>query len=226
MAAQGQFAGRHVGGGFSGHCGLAYFCQEAWHKPGVVRRSPWRWMSRSVDGHEYRLQLDGVARALQAGAVQGALLTFPDRPVSIAVYEWSGIDHQVIIQDWWVIRNSVDIAAIARRLRSHRRQTAPAETALGAALLFGQALVDTAPGCARRTIDISGDGQNNIGLPPQSDAVHTALDDRQCSGHRQRPCRARRSAPGRYRRADSLFSYHGHSWPRYISAGGHRVHGL
>ncbi|MFC6686684.1 DUF1194 domain-containing protein [Jhaorihella thermophila] len=47
-------------------------------------------VSGSVDGREYRLQLDGLAAALRDPRVKQALLAMPAAPVRIAVFEWSG----------------------------------------------------------------------------------------------------------------------------------------
>ena len=132
-------------------------------------------ISGSVDGREYRLQLDGLAAAITAPAIRKALLALTDQPVAIAIYEWSGQHHQILIQDWRLIRAASDLDAVAITLRNHTRTAAPEETALGAALIFGASLLASAPACARQTLDISGDGQNNIGPPPQSETVAQAL---------------------------------------------------
>lgn len=124
-------------------------------------------VSGSVDGREYRLQMDGVAWALEQPDVLSALVAMPSAPVVLSVFEWSGRDHQRVILDWWPIVSEGDVAAVAGQLRSTTRREAPVSTAIGTALAFGQARFATGPDCARKVIDLSGDGRNNDGRRPQ-----------------------------------------------------------
>jgi hypothetical protein len=47
---------------------------------------------------------------------------------------------------------------------------------MGTALLFGASMLEQQPHCWQKTIDLSGDGKNNIGLSPQ-DAYQSATFD-------------------------------------------------
>jgi len=125
-------------------------------------------VSGSVDGVEYRLQLDGLARALVHPEVRAALLRMPAAPVSAAVYEWSGPRDQRLITDWRALRGPEDIDALAARLTATRRSPRDPSTALGAALDFGLDLLDRQGQCWKRTLDISGDGKSNTGPFPQA----------------------------------------------------------
>ncbi|MEJ6402479.1 DUF1194 domain-containing protein [Yoonia sp. 2307UL14-13] len=124
-------------------------------------------VSGSVDGHEYRLQLDGLATALSSPKVQEALLAQPDAPVRITVYEWSGPRDQNVILPWLTINDINDLNTAIGALTAHRRQPAAPTTAIGAALLAGFALLREQGTCWRRTLDISGDGPANTGPRPQ-----------------------------------------------------------
>jgi len=124
-------------------------------------------VSGSVDGREYVLQLEGVARALEDPAVRAALLDMPASPVALAVFEWSGGSYQRLIQDWISLTSGADIAQVAERLRHWRRAHAPETTALGAAMEFATALQKRAPECWRQVLDISGDGRNNVWPRPR-----------------------------------------------------------
>ncbi|MFD0980901.1 DUF1194 domain-containing protein [Tropicimonas aquimaris] len=124
-------------------------------------------ISGSVDGREYRLQMDGIAWALEQPDVLAALIAMPSAPVVLSIFEWSGRDHQRVILDWWPMLSEADVAAVAGQLRSTTRRDAPVSTAVGAALAFGKARFATPPACARQVIDISGDGRNNDGHRPQ-----------------------------------------------------------
>ncbi|NDR56529.1 DUF1194 domain-containing protein [Pseudoruegeria sp. M32A2M] len=124
-------------------------------------------VSGSVDSREYRLQLDGLASALLDPEVQAALLTMPDVPVVLSVFEWSGKDSQRVLFDWSPIRNKVDVAALASQLRDTQRAEMSVSTGLGTAMLFAGARSETAPACFRQVLDVSGDGKNNDGPRPQ-----------------------------------------------------------
>lgn len=124
-------------------------------------------VSGSVDGSEYRLQLDGLAAALTHPDVTDALLSAAGAPVSIAVYEWSGPTSQALIVDWTAITDAQALAGVAGALRARDRVPADPSTALGTAILSGASLLARAPNCWQRTLDISGDGVSNTGPRPQ-----------------------------------------------------------
>jgi len=54
-------------------------------------------VSGSVDQKEYRLQLDGLAKALTDPDVSAAFLGMPGAPVAHAVYEWSASSYQRVV---------------------------------------------------------------------------------------------------------------------------------
>lgn len=124
-------------------------------------------VSGSVDSGEYRLQLDGLAGALEDPEVLAAFLAMPEVPVALAVFEWSGPRGQRILVPWKDVTGPADIAEVAARLRGTRRATMEPSTALGAAKGFGATLLAERAGCWRRVLDLSGDGQSNTGPRPQ-----------------------------------------------------------
>jgi hypothetical protein len=125
-------------------------------------------VSGSVDAREYRLQIDGVAGALEHPDVLAALMAMPDAPVMLAVYEWSGPLAQRVVQPWQAINDPADVAEIASRLRATQRATMDQSTAIGAAKRFGASLLTEQTGCWRRVLDLSGDGESNTGPRPQT----------------------------------------------------------
>ncbi len=132
-------------------------------------------ISGSVDGREYRLQLDGLAAALLDPEVQEAFFAMPDAWVRVFVFEWGGVDTQRPLIDWQEMRSRNDLAALAGRLRATRRAPHDLSTALGLAMVYGgNALADQAD-CWRRTLDLSGDGQSNVGPSPQAARRSPAL---------------------------------------------------
>ncbi len=122
-------------------------------------------VSASVDAREYRLQLDGLAAALNAPPVRDALLG-GGGPVALAVFEWSGWADQRLLVDWTPVTGPEALAGVTARLVGAERQRMSDSTALGQALLEGAGLLARAPGCWRRVLDISGDGRNNDGPDP------------------------------------------------------------
>ncbi|MDR9428890.1 MAG: DUF1194 domain-containing protein [Salibaculum sp.] len=123
-------------------------------------------VSSSVDATEDALQRGGLAAALVAPDVQAAFLD-PGEPVALAVYEWSGRQKQVLLQDWALIRSAADLRAVSARIAASSRSHDDFPTALGYALGFGATLLGRAPDCAAATLDVSGDGENNEGFGPR-----------------------------------------------------------
>ncbi|MEM6973541.1 MAG: DUF1194 domain-containing protein [Pseudomonadota bacterium] len=121
-------------------------------------------ISSSVNEMEYRLQLEGLADALSHELVKEAILRPEGSGIAVITYEWSGYAQQDLITGWTMLDSGSAIDAYAARLRAHTRIYADFPTAIGKALEFGARLFDKAPNCLRRTIDLSGDGENNDGI--------------------------------------------------------------
>lgn len=123
-------------------------------------------VSASVDAEEYRLQLDGLAAALDAPAVRSALFAMPGAPVAVAVYEWSGAGARRMLLDWTLLTSPRALDGAILRISGTERVEMSDSTALGEALLYGGDLLGRGPGCWRAVLDISGDGMNNDGPDP------------------------------------------------------------
>ncbi|WP_412555015.1 DUF1194 domain-containing protein [Shimia sp. MIT1388] len=124
-------------------------------------------VSGSVDGTEYQMQLNGLAAALENHSVVTALLQPGAAPVHLAVYEWSGPDHQNLIAPWVRITSQTALSDLTTTLRHHARPKMDVSTGLGPAMLFGAELLRIQPDCWRWTLDISGDGIANTGPLPR-----------------------------------------------------------
>ena len=122
-------------------------------------------VSSSVDAREDALQRRGLASALIAPEVVEAFFVSPD-PVALAVFEWSGRYNQELLLDWVLLDEEADLLAAAERIGFSRRSHNDFPTAMGYALGYAATLLDRAPVCAFRTIDIAGDGVNNDGFGP------------------------------------------------------------
>lgn len=123
-------------------------------------------VSSSVDAVDYELQRGGIVAALQAPEVRRAFLA-PGDPVALAVFEWGGRRRQELVADWRLIRTDADLDAVAAAVAAREGLRPWEPTAIGAALTYALDLFGDAPACAARTLDLSGDGQNNDWLGPQ-----------------------------------------------------------
>ncbi|MCB2094955.1 MAG: DUF1194 domain-containing protein [Rhodobacteraceae bacterium] len=133
-------------------------------------------VSASVDATEDGLQRRGLARALLAPEVESALLSQAGAPVALGVYEWSGRYNQDMLVNWTELRTRDDIARAALALSRSRRGRDDLPTALGYALGHAASLFRNGPKCRARTLDVSGDGPNNDGFPPDLAYRYFPLD--------------------------------------------------
>jgi hypothetical protein len=120
-------------------------------------------VSRSVDAADYIVQTEGLALALEDKAVQAAIFS-PEGEVALAVYYWSGIDHQEVVVPWVVLAGPGELAEAVAKVRAAERPARRQPTALGYALTYGADLMAEAPVCGRRVLDVAGDGRNNEGI--------------------------------------------------------------
>ena len=134
-------------------------------------------VSGSVNDVEYNQQINGLAAALNDPEVRSLILFSADAPVALAVFEWSSRNHQYIIQPWISLRGPAELDQAILRIRGHQKVRAGLKTAMGTALEFGAAMLDQQASCWQHTIDVSGDGKNNIGATPQ-DVYRSGLFDR------------------------------------------------
>lgn len=134
-------------------------------------------VSGSVNQVEYNQQINGLAAALNDPDVRSLILFSADAPVSLAVFEWSSRNHQYIIQPWISLSGPSALDRAINRIRAHQKVRAGLKTAMGTALEFGAVMLGQQPHCWQHTIDISGDGTNNIGIGPQ-EVYRDAIFDR------------------------------------------------
>lgn len=125
-------------------------------------------VSGSVDAQEYQLQIEGVAAALESDGVTQILFDGVSAPVHLAVFEWSGPTEQRDILPWTALPNAEARTHVVNAIRSHTRMEGSQSTAIGSAMAHGLSLLENKKDCWRRTLDLSGDGENNAGLPPEA----------------------------------------------------------
>lgn len=119
-------------------------------------------VSGSIDKAEYRLQTEGLVRALEDPELIDALVA---TRAALTVVQWSGAGQQTVSLSLQQMNSAADIAEFASRARAMPRAFDASDTAVGEALAFSAALFSSAPECRRRVIDISGDGPQNAGMP-------------------------------------------------------------
>ena len=129
-------------------------------------------VSGSVDSHEYRMQADGLSAALGDPIVSEALV---NAAAIVAVVQWSGQPHQMLVVPWTATKTHDDVAALRAHIESTPRAFRNYSTGIGEAIRVSADLFETAPStCRRKVIDVSGDGSSNEGMAP--DAVRDRLD--------------------------------------------------
>jgi hypothetical protein len=124
-------------------------------------------VSGSVDAREYRLQMGGVAAALEDPEVREKLMAMPSAPVRLMVFEWSGPGDQAIVVPWTAIDSQAALDSVIATLRQTERRDASPGTALGVAMSEGNRHLAQQAECWKRTLDLSGDGKSNLGPRPR-----------------------------------------------------------
>lgn len=131
-------------------------------------------VSSSVNEERFRLQMEGIARALEDPAVQRAILGGAHGAILVTLVQWS--DRQNVTIPWIRVASAADAFRLAAMVRNAPRR-AGEFTCAAAMLHFVAAKVITAiPGEAERiVVDVSGDGKDNCNpaVPPsvERDAI-------------------------------------------------------
>ena len=131
-------------------------------------------VSGSVNPLEFRLQVDGLALALRDPIIADALEA---GEVALAVMQWSGLYQQEMTIPWTRMVTPEGIAGFADTVQGMRRAYDGSDTAVGELIVTASRQFDDGVAdCRRRIIDISGDGQTNVGRPsgPARNAAHRA----------------------------------------------------
>jgi Ca-activated chloride channel family protein len=118
-------------------------------------------ISGSIDAGEYAVQMRGLQAALADPQVADLMVA---GQVALAVVHWSGVGRQAVAMPWQRMLTPAHVAAFADRAGRLPRAFTASDTAVGEALAFSAAQFAAVPDCARRVIDISGDGPENAGF--------------------------------------------------------------
>lgn len=122
--------------------------------------------SLSVNQREFALQVSGIAQAFDDPGVIDAIRS--TRGIAVALVLWSNHKQQSIGVEWSYLRDAGSIQAFAEKVAAVSRLPVSGGTGIGSAMAYALRLFP-ANGYrgARRVIDVSGDGQNNMGVGPE-----------------------------------------------------------
>ncbi len=121
--------------------------------------------SMSIDGFEYVLLMKGIANAFRTPEIV-ALIGQQDG-VAVALFQWSSEVNERYVIPWHLLKDSASVLAFAARVEKAERDPNRFFTGIGEAIDFGVRLIAENPFEGRQLkIDVSGDGRNNIGVPP------------------------------------------------------------
>lgn len=117
-------------------------------------------ISQSVDENRYRLQMEGIAQALEDPSVVRVITSGPRKAILFTLVGWA--DRAKVLLPWTWIGSASDAAAVAKMLRSLPASSGE-YTCLGRMLKYlGDVTLNPVPVQADRiVVDVSGDGPDN-----------------------------------------------------------------
>jgi len=122
-------------------------------------------VSGSMDEDERRVERDGFIAAFRDGEVIAAVTAGDYGRIAVTYVEWAGPQAQQVIVPWRVIDGRAAVESLAAALAA-APSAAIHGTSISGALAFSSALFGGSGfASARRVIDVSGDGPNNMGPP-------------------------------------------------------------
>ena len=125
--------------------------------------------SGSINAEEFRLQMEGLTAAFRSPAIMDAIRRGPRGAIAVTLVEWSSVDQQHQSIAWTLLCDEESMVTFAEQLANAPRFIPGGSTSLSDALKFADRLfVRSGFVSERRVIDVSGDGSNNSGIPPDS----------------------------------------------------------
>jgi uncharacterized protein DUF1194 len=125
--------------------------------------------SGSVDMRRFELQKRGYAAAFRNPRVLAAIRSGAAQAIAVTMHQWTGPRLQVHVVPWMVVRDVASAEALAAAIDGSQRQLFGGGTSISGAIDYSRLLLAASPFAAtRRTIDVSGDGANNIGRPARA----------------------------------------------------------
>jgi len=119
---------------------------------------------RQRNGFAEAFRSDGLRRVVKSGRLGR---------IAVVYVEWSDATDQEVVIPWTMLEADEDFERFAAAIDAIEIASPRRETAIGAALLHAQSLLDTNKYVGeRQVIDLSGNGRNSDGPP-----VHVALQE-------------------------------------------------
>ena len=121
--------------------------------------------SMSIDGFEYDLLMKGIANAFRTPEIVN--LIGQQNGVAVSLFQWSSEVNQQYMIPWHLLTDPARVSSFAAKVEKAERDPDRRFTGIGEAIDFGVRLIaENAFEGRQLKIDVSGDGRNNIGVPP------------------------------------------------------------
>ena len=122
--------------------------------------------SGSVSQYRFELQKRGYAAAFRDKRVLNAIQSGLSQAIAVTMFQWTGPRQQVLVVPWMVVKDEASAGALAGAIDRTQRRLFSGGTSISGAIDYARLILLQSPYTAsRRTIDVSGDGANNIGRP-------------------------------------------------------------
>ncbi len=122
--------------------------------------------SSSVNMYRFELQKKGYAAAFRNPRVLAAIRSGISQAIAVTMHQWTGPRLQVHVVPWMVVKDGASAEALASAIENTPRKLFGGGTSISGAIDYSRLILAQSPFTAtRRTIDVSGDGANNIGRP-------------------------------------------------------------
>ncbi|MEZ5926183.1 MAG: DUF1194 domain-containing protein [Hyphomicrobiaceae bacterium] len=139
--------------------------------------------SYSVDDGEFALQMQGLARAFVSHEVAAAIASGAKGRIAVTLVQWAGYGEQQVVVPWTVVANDGSAERLALAIDAAPRRIGPGSTSISSALDFAMRVSMSSPYRGQRAvIDISSDGTNNNGAPPDASRDRAIVAGRTVNG--------------------------------------------
>ncbi len=124
-------------------------------------------VSGSIDPREFALQREGYTAAFRDPRVIETIRSGTVGAIAVTYIQWSGWVEQRQMIGWTRLKDTQTATAFADAIAATGRFQEGGSTSISGAILYALRLWETSPYPGRKlVIDISGDGKNNSGKPP------------------------------------------------------------
>jgi Protein of unknown function (DUF1194) len=122
--------------------------------------------SGSVNQYRFELQKQGYAAAFRNPRVLAAIRAGMAQAIAVTMIQWTGPRLQINVVPWMVVKDEASAETLAAAIGNAPRRLFGGGTSISGAIDYSRLILLQSPYAAtRRTIDVSGDGANNLGRP-------------------------------------------------------------